>query len=373
LATLEFYDAAYPPSAPPAGADGVCGYIGGDALNVWSTADWESQRARYRLPIFVRANPPGPGAATDVAVALKALRALGAPQGTLVAWDMETAADASYIRQVGSLISAGGYKLIVYGSQSSVRSNDNPSGLYWGADWTGHPHIASGDAMTQWVSYSNYDLSEAEATLPFWDTHASPSLLTLMLHDQEGPVMLLLPKGTPTPIAIPDGATSIRFTTVFGAPGGSWPTASLSVNWHGTDLEPIPVTVDPQGTWPVLTIPVGVEGACVYREDNGTQYVSATVYTSASTGSATTTQAAGTGTTPTAGPEVPAGGGGGAGTVSTASGSAGSTGSAGAASGSAGSGSAGSGSNGVSLDSFLHEPPSDWGKLAKRLLARRKS
>ena len=75
---------------------------------------------------------------------------------------METAADASYIRQVGSLITAGGYKLIVYGSQSSVRSNDNPNGLYWGADWTGHPHIASGNAMTQWVSHSNYDLSEAQ-------------------------------------------------------------------------------------------------------------------------------------------------------------------------------------------------------------------
>ena len=67
MATLEFYDAAYPPSAPPAGADGVCGYIGGDALNVWSSTDWERQRARYRLPIFVRANPPGPGAEADVA------------------------------------------------------------------------------------------------------------------------------------------------------------------------------------------------------------------------------------------------------------------------------------------------------------------
>jgi hypothetical protein len=348
LTTLEFYDAAYPPEAPPAGADGVCGYIGGDALNIWSKADWESQRARYRLPIFVRANPPGPGAAADVAAAVKELRALGAPEGTLVAWDLEAAADASYIRQVSSLLDDSGYRLIVYGSQSSVRSNDNPNGLYWGADWTGSPHIASGDVMTQWVNHSSYDLSEAEATLPFWDTHKSPSLMTLMLHDQEGPVMLLLPKGTPTPIAIPDGATSIRFTTVFGRAGGTWPAATLSVNWHGA-AEAVSVTVNPQGTWPVLTIPAGVKGACIYREDNGSQFVSATVFGAVGAGAT-----AGTGTTAagtaTASPASPAATAGTAGTAGTAAGGA-----------------------KPKPESFLHHAPVEWPKLAKRLLARRKS
>lgn len=367
MATLEFYDAAYPPEAPPAGADGVCGYIGGDALNVWSSTDWEHQRARYRLPIFVRANPPGPGAEADVAAALKELRALGAPQGTLVAWDMEASVDAGYIRQVESLVNAGGYRLIVYGSQSSVHGNANPNGLYWGADWTGKPHIASGNVMTQWVSYSNYDLSEAQDNLAFWDTHASPSLLSVLLHDQEGPTMLLFPKGTPTPIAIPDGATSIRFTTVFGRPGGTWPSATLSVNWHGDD-EPVSVTVDPQSTWPVLTIPSGVEGVCVYREDSGSQYVSATVFVAADAPSTETTQTASqntptsTGTATTAADTtaaVPAAG------TATAAGPAAGTGAA--------AGTSGKASDGVTLDSFLHQPPAEWSKLAKRLLARRKS
>jgi hypothetical protein len=372
LATLEFYDAAYPPEAPPAGADGVCGYIGGDALNVWSSTDWERQRARYRLPIFVRANPPGPGAEADVAAALKELRALGAPQGTLVAWDMEASVDASYIRQVESLVNAGGYRLIVYGSQSSVHGNANPNGLYWGADWTGKPHIASGNVMTQWVSYSNYDLSEAQDNLAFWDTHASPSLLSVLLHDQEGPTMLLFPKGTPTPIAIPDGATSIRFTTVFGRPGGTWPSATLSVNWHGTD-EPISVTVDPQSTWPVLTIPFGVEGACVYREDGGSQYVSATVFVAADT-SSTGSTSTGTATTATgttaAGPAAAAP----ATTAGTAAGTGVAAGpAAGTGSASTAPGASAQASSGVTLDSFLHQPPAEWSKLAKRLLARRKS
>ena len=56
--TLTFYDAAWPPARPPV-ADGCCIYIGGDTPHVWSLADIASQRARYRLPIFVRSNPPG--------------------------------------------------------------------------------------------------------------------------------------------------------------------------------------------------------------------------------------------------------------------------------------------------------------------------
>lgn len=115
----------------------------------------------------------------------------------------------------------------------------------------------------------------------YTETHTDPPpppSIPFAVLDQEEPTMLLLPKGTPTPIAIPDGANAIRFTTVFGS-SGTFPSASLSVNWHGTDLDPVAVTVDPQGTWPVLTIPAGVEGACVYREDTGTHYVAATVYT----------------------------------------------------------------------------------------------
>jgi hypothetical protein len=173
--TLSFYDAAYPPGTPPSGADGVCGYIGGDALNVWSLADWESQQVSYRLPIFVRTDPQNADAQADVGSALDGLRAIGAPEGTLVAWDLETTADADYIGQVSALLGNANYKLIVYGSQSVVLGNNNPDDLYWGADWTGVPHIAPGDAMTQWVTGETYDQSLALSTLPFWDT-AQPSL-----------------------------------------------------------------------------------------------------------------------------------------------------------------------------------------------------
>ena len=169
--TLRFYDAEFPPHPPPPGMDGVCYYLpGGDASRGWTRADLASQPARYRLPVFVRSDPGQASAVGDAHTALAQLRAFGQPDGTLVAWDSETAADAAYMRVVYSVIGGAGYRLIDYGSQSTVFGNDVPDGYYWGADWTGSPHLHAGDKMTQWVNFSGYDEDLAEATLPFWDT-----------------------------------------------------------------------------------------------------------------------------------------------------------------------------------------------------------
>lgn len=171
MTDLTFYDAAFPPADPPP-VDGVCIYIGGDTPHVWTLEEIGMQRARYRLPIFVRSNPPGPGPAQDVASALSRLKTIGAPRGTLVAWDLETAADALYIRGASTGLTSAGYKLIVYGSESTVRGNQVPDGLYFGADWTSVPHLHSGDAMTQYVSFAGFDEELARPGLPFWDTQA---------------------------------------------------------------------------------------------------------------------------------------------------------------------------------------------------------
>ena len=172
---LSFYDAAWPPASPPE-SDGVCVYIGGDTPHIWSMGEIAAQKARYRLPVFVRSNPPGPGAAADTASALAALKAIGAPRGILVAWDTETAADPAYIGAVHGQLKAAGYTLIVYGSQGDVMGNQNPGGLYWGADWTGAEHLARGDAMTQYVSFTGYDESAGLASLPFWDCGRPPEI-----------------------------------------------------------------------------------------------------------------------------------------------------------------------------------------------------
>jgi peptidoglycan hydrolase-like protein with peptidoglycan-binding domain len=173
VADLTFADAAFLPDPLP-DTDGFCFYIGGDTPHVYTAAEITQLKARYRylLPIFTRSDPPGPGAAADVAEAVSQLRTAGAPAGTLVAWDSETSTDAGYIRDVFARLNADGYKLIDYGSQSFVSGNQNPDGYYWGGDWTGVPHLHPGDVMTQWVSFSGYDESLAVSSLPFWDTRA---------------------------------------------------------------------------------------------------------------------------------------------------------------------------------------------------------
>ena len=175
MGILTFIDAAYPMSAYPV-ADGFAFYIGGDTPHVWSSAEVAvlKQHYRYLLPIYVRSNPPGPGAVADVAAAVAKLASLGAPQGCLVAWDYEVAVDVAYTATVYGLLALAGYTLIDYGSRSYVTGNQNPDGYYWGADWTSVPHLHAGDQITQYVNFSAYDESLASSALPFWDTRGLP-------------------------------------------------------------------------------------------------------------------------------------------------------------------------------------------------------
>src|SRR5258708_1291283 len=54
LMTKRMWDAVSP-NAGPASWEVAAGYIpGGDAYHGWTDAEWHVERARYRLPIFVR-------------------------------------------------------------------------------------------------------------------------------------------------------------------------------------------------------------------------------------------------------------------------------------------------------------------------------
>jgi peptidoglycan hydrolase-like protein with peptidoglycan-binding domain len=175
VSNLTFVDAAFMLDPLP-DADGYAFYIGGDTPHVYTLPEVVSLKAKYRylLPIFVRSNPPGPGAASDVVAAVIRLRTIGAPAGCLVALDSETSIDAAYVRAFFAGLKLAGYVLIDYGSQAFVMGNKNPDGYYWGADWTDRPHLHSGDVMTQYVSFQADDVSLASSALPFWDTHAGP-------------------------------------------------------------------------------------------------------------------------------------------------------------------------------------------------------
>lgn len=167
---LTFGDSSVPQKEYPAAFDGWAFYIGGDTPHVWTRAEVDAITTRFRLPIFVRSDPQLASPVHDADVAVTALKLLGAPRGSLVAWDSETSVDPTYIKTVYGALHSHGYALLDYGSQSHVFENENPDGYYWGADPTGRPHIVPGDEMTQFAWHAGYDEDLALANIPFWDT-----------------------------------------------------------------------------------------------------------------------------------------------------------------------------------------------------------
>lgn len=170
MTTLRFVDAAYPSGISGGPYDGVAFYIGGDTPHVWAPAEIHARPERYRLPIWVRSNPASASPSGDVREALAQLTALGAPKGCLVAWDSETSVDPSYIQSAYAVLAQGGYKMLDYGSASTVYGNKNPDGYYWAADWTNSPHVDASSVITQYQDFGPFDESEAKSGLPFWDT-----------------------------------------------------------------------------------------------------------------------------------------------------------------------------------------------------------
>ncbi len=167
------FDAAYPP--PPSFVkdfDAVAGYIGGNTPNVWLDQEWEQYPQRWRLPIFVRSHDGNPITDADSAVAW--LQDHHVPVGSTLALDYETRIDGAYLTLFDRLVfEEAKYPVMVYGSISTITQNPKPSGGYWIADWTGHPHMVSGSAATQWSGSGPfngaYDPNLIADTLVLWD------------------------------------------------------------------------------------------------------------------------------------------------------------------------------------------------------------
>lgn len=214
MTDLTFYDAVTPPIPAPK-TDGVAFYVGGDTPHIWTYAEVIRQRARYRLPIYVRSNPAFASPIHDVSDAVRELQYLGAPEGCLVAWDSETSADPGYMLGVFQHLQLAGYTLIDYGSQSSLFGNDvPPGGYYWGADWTNRAKIIAGDAGTQYFSGRKYDLSVFRPGLPLWDTKTGGTAKTINWQEE---MMQQLP-------TLQTGATGDAVKTIQGLCGArGWP------------------------------------------------------------------------------------------------------------------------------------------------------
>lgn len=122
-------DSAYPPSWSRAQAwfnDGWSffgGYIGGDALNVWTNADWARVTAAgfQPLPIWVGPTALGPGRDMGVADGNAALTRLQELNLSTVALDLENSlAPIEYARGFADAINAGSARAILYGAPRTL-------------------------------------------------------------------------------------------------------------------------------------------------------------------------------------------------------------------------------------------------------------
>lgn len=167
------YDAAYPPPVPPA-TDVVLFYCGGDTPHVWTRAEIEAQRARWRLPIFVRSDPAPSMAPADAAAMLARLADIGCPKHVATVLDIETAITRPYVLRYGQEMHRAGYQVLVYGSRSTLPANPQLDGWFV-ATWGRAPTLAAGWAALQYEALPNWDLDVITSRVPLWDTVAVPT------------------------------------------------------------------------------------------------------------------------------------------------------------------------------------------------------
>lgn len=212
------------PNAGPSSWPIAAGYIpGGDAYRGWTDKDWASEKARFRLPIWVRSNPTTAVEGINEAHAAAAWAIKhGQPKGTCIALDLETAVDPAYVRAFNTALFQSGYLAMAYGSLSTIFGNPTTHGGFWVAHYTGQPHMESGAMATQYANYGAYDASLVNDNVSLWDTTTHPHQVVEL---QSG--YLNNGKGAITTIAVAPGEHAISFGADNGEQG--LPAATLRV------------------------------------------------------------------------------------------------------------------------------------------------
>jgi hypothetical protein len=136
------FDAAYPPAVAYPNTKAVFGYLGGNAVNVWSLADWLRFQHLVQFPTWVGAGEDSPEAHGINAVA--AMHGRGWRPGDrnrrMIMLDFETEVDPSWIDTFASQIWRGGYQTGVYGSASTIVDNPPKEGR-WIALYNGEKNL----------------------------------------------------------------------------------------------------------------------------------------------------------------------------------------------------------------------------------------
>lgn len=150
-------DAAYADNLDGTHFAAVAGYLDSPyAFHPWSRQDWAGIPGP-KLPIWVA----GYNGVQDADTVLVQLGAMKVPSGTVMAVDMESRVDITYINHFFAVMHQHRYKVWVYGSSGFVFHMPQCNG-YWVADYAdigpfmyGHPGVRA----TQWTNGPLYDQS----------------------------------------------------------------------------------------------------------------------------------------------------------------------------------------------------------------------
>lgn len=157
---VKMWDAAFPTFPWPSWLLIVAGYIGGDAKNVWTFAQWKNAGRRRKLPIWVAAQSGTRNGVTDAWAILAQCYRLKIRRGSPIVIDMETLVDPIYLWAIYGILTFFGYRVWVYGSKDTVFGNP-PCDGYWVADFTQIRHMVPGKLVraTQYRTPGPYDTS----------------------------------------------------------------------------------------------------------------------------------------------------------------------------------------------------------------------
>ena len=219
------YDASTPPESPPE-VDCVCIYIGGDTPHVWTDEEIAAQKARYRLPIWVRSNPQVANPLADAQATLGWLTAHGAPPGCSVMLDLETAVAVNYVTEYADHLAEASYKTLPYGSSSTIFDNPKCDGYF--IDEPGVEQADPRGVGTQYAFDGDYDLSWIDDSVTLWDTQPGT------------------PVDPPNVTEVSNVSKEIRGSVTIDALGHGWADPGGVPGWDGS--EPESVVMDETGT-----------------------------------------------------------------------------------------------------------------------------
>lgn len=270
------YDAIVP-NAGPSGWPVAAGYIpGGDAYRGWTDQDWRAEKARYRLPIWVRSNPRDSveGINEGHAAVAWAIRH-GQPKGTTIALDLELAVHPAYVNAFNVTLFQAGYLTMAYGSLSTIFGNPHTHGGYWVAHYTGVAHMENGADATQYANHGAYDASLIKDSVPLWDTQSHP---TKVVELQSGNVNM--GAGAMTMVAVAPGEHAIAFAADNGKLGKLAPSLRVAVSRNGVwDVTPTVVVDSHKGATVIkFTNPANTDAVSIVQNGDGSVPIGWVVY-----------------------------------------------------------------------------------------------